>query len=324
MARQHDHTDHYSKSKTWPLRERLLRSVCLRALCVLCGYSFCAEYGWAAEIRTWAFEATVVQLDDPAFTAADVRLGDTVRGTFSYDLTTAPGNPAPDLATYAPLPGFRGVQVAIENPRTDTRIEYVPVVTQGFEYEIEVWTNGETTPAEEDDESGVYFYQFTTPPNPDWAYSDFINMGFNRPGLLTDFSLPTEYDLDDWPSAWIYLWADDIPLGLTAQFHTVTPVLPGDYDLDGDVDSQDYDSWRSDYGVHGYTDADGNRDSRVDTVDYVIWRDNNLGTGIATSTMIPEPSTALLCFLLCLLAVCLREHKTMNRVLLTMRRDEIG
>jgi hypothetical protein len=255
----------------------------------------------AAEIRTWAFEATIVQLDDPAFTAADVRLGDPVRGTFSYDLSTAPDpNTDSDIAYYTPRPGFRGVQVVIENPRTDARIEYVPVVTLESEYWIEVWTNGETTPAEDDDESGVYFYQFTTLADPAWRLSDFIHMGFDRPELLTDFSLPTEYDLDDWPRAWIYLWTDHVLKGLTAQFHAVTPVMAGDYDIDGDVDAQDYDSWRSDYGIRGYTDADGNRDSRIDAADYVIWRDS-LGAGTATSTTIPEPRSALLLFLLCLL-----------------------
>jgi hypothetical protein len=272
----------------------------LRVLGVLCGSYFCAATCLAADIRTWAFEATIVQLDDPAFTAADVRLGDTVRGTFSYDITTAPDpNPAPDLASYTPRPGFRGVQVAIENPRTDTQIEYVPLVSLGIEYWIDIWTNGETTPSEDDDESGVYFYQFTTPPNPDWAYSDFINMGFDRPGILNELSLPTEYDLGDWPRAWIYLWADELVEGITAQFHTVTPVSPGDFDIDGDVDAQDYDSWRSDYGIQGYTDADGNRDSRIDAADYVIWRDN-LGGGTTTPFEVAEPMSLTLGMLPCL------------------------
>jgi hypothetical protein len=72
-------------------------------------------------------------------------------------------------------------------------------------------------------------------------------------------------------------------------------VLPGDYDLDGDVDAQDYDSWRSDYGIQGYTDADGNRDSRIDTADYVIWRDSTPTSDMASqASNTPEPtSTAL-------------------------------
>jgi hypothetical protein len=52
---------------------------------------------------------------------------------------------------------------------------------------------------------------------------------------------------------------------------------PGDYDADGDVDSADFDRWRSDLGMSvatpGYG-ADGNCDGMVDTADYTVWRDH--------------------------------------------------
>jgi hypothetical protein len=262
----------------------------------------------ATNIRTWAFEATVVEHSDPLFEAAGVRLGDPVRGTFSYDLETVPDS-GDDYAFYNALPGFRSFQVAIENPRTETQIEYVPLVSDVSDSWVEVWSYDDTEPPDVDDENGVHFYQFTELPTPDWPDSDFVAMWFNRPGVSTDFSLPTSYDLDDWPLAVVFLWADLTPGGgITAEIHTITPVTPGDYNLDGDVDGEDYTAWRGDFGLGGYSDADGNRDSQIDAADYVIWR-NNLGTGIATSTAIPEPSSAILCFVLYLLLGALRAKR---------------
>ena len=70
--------------------------------------------------------------------------------------------------------------------------------------------------------------------------------------------------------------------------------LPGDYDVDGDVDANDYLVWRDTYGgtpVSG-TGADGNGDGVVDAADYTVWRDN-LGaqlTPSASADAAPEPS----------------------------------
>ena len=49
--------------------------------------------------------------------------------------------------------------------------------------------------------------------------------------------------------------------------------LAGDYDIDGDVDRDDYDVWRSSFGSNLLLAADGNRDGRVDIADYTVWRD---------------------------------------------------
>ncbi len=82
--------------------------------------------------------------------------------------------------------------------------------------------------------------------------------------------------------------------------------LDGDYNGDGIVDMDDYNSWRDSYGmtvedISGPLFADGNLDGVVDAADYSLWRDNlgaswnTSGIGfspinsIANATAIPEP-----------------------------------
>ena len=58
----------------------------------------------------------------------------------------------------------------------------------------------------------------------------------------------------------------------------IPPPLAGDYDLDGDVDRQDYAFWKSHFRATAGVglQADGNGNGIVDAADYTIWR-NNLG-----------------------------------------------
>lgn len=50
--------------------------------------------------------------------------------------------------------------------------------------------------------------------------------------------------------------------------------LIGDYDLDGDIDEGDYDTWAAALGLMGSgLAADGNGDGVVDAADYAVWRD---------------------------------------------------
>jgi hypothetical protein len=67
--------------------------------------------------------------------------------------------------------------------------------------------------------------------------------------------------------------------------------IPGDYNYDGAVDDEDYDTWKAAFGttvpVNGLW-ADGNADGTVDAADYTVWR-NNVPAG-AGSTSVPEPS----------------------------------
>lgn len=89
-------------------------------------------------------------------------------------------------------------------------------------------------------------------------------------------------------------------------FAAVRAVVPtGDYNLDGQVDLDDYDFWQTNYGSTTFLEADGNGDGIVDAADYTIWRDNYedvilasvVTTASSNSVSIPEPSTLLLTLL---------------------------
>ena len=77
-----------------------------------------------------------------------------------------------------------------------------------------------------------------------------------------------------------------------------TFVAPGDYNLDGTVDSADYDIWKASFGSQASLAADGNGNGIVDAADYVVWRDHLGGSGAGASSSaasaVPEPSTLLL------------------------------
>jgi hypothetical protein len=81
-------------------------------------------------------------------------------------------------------------------------------------------------------------------------------------------------------------------------------VLPGDYDGNGTVDSQDYDVWKANFGSPTSLAADGNGNGIVDAGDYTVWRDHlgtSLGSGASASSSaaaaVPEPSTLWLALL---------------------------
>jgi glucose/arabinose dehydrogenase len=49
--------------------------------------------------------------------------------------------------------------------------------------------------------------------------------------------------------------------------------LAGDYDIDGDVDEDDFLVWRSTFGSNYLLAADGNGNGVIDAADYTVWRD---------------------------------------------------
>jgi hypothetical protein len=79
--------------------------------------------------------------------------------------------------------------------------------------------------------------------------------------------------------------------------------IPGDFDLNGVVDSGDYTVWRDRLGSASSV-GDANFDGQVTTADYTIWKSNfgfSLnGSGSASSLAVPEPGSVSLW----LLATC--------------------
>ena len=75
---------------------------------------------------------------------------------------------------------------------------------------------------------------------------------------------------------------------------------PGDYNGDGAVSADDYDTWRATFGQNGplATGADGNKNGVIDAGDYVLWRQQANAfppPGFsAGGTSIPEPATSSL------------------------------
>lgn len=72
-------------------------------------------------------------------------------------------------------------------------------------------------------------------------------------------------------------------------------LMPGDYDTDGDVDTDDYTEWRTSYGGANYA-ADGNSDRAINAADYTVWRDHlpPPPAPVASANAAPEPGAALI------------------------------
>ncbi len=70
--------------------------------------------------------------------------------------------------------------------------------------------------------------------------------------------------------------------------------IPGDFDLDGDVDAFDLGIWQTGFGITGGAtamDGDADADGDVDAFDLGLWQ-TNFGTGVGAT--VPEPATVVL------------------------------
>lgn len=84
----------------------------------------------------------------------------------------------------------------------------------------------------------------------------------------------------------------------------------GDYDLDQDVDANDYTEWKTSFGMTGDLAADGNGDGVVDAADYVVWRDQFDASGDASVAMTaPEPGGFFLIMFCLALPGCRRRFR---------------
>ena len=84
--------------------------------------------------------------------------------------------------------------------------------------------------------------------------------------------------------------------------------LAGDYDRDGDVDADDYLTWKQSFGSTVLLSADGNHDGVVDAADYTVWRDHLSPSasfnGPAGASPVPESYSINLVLAMLLGATC--------------------
>lgn len=89
---------------------------------------------------------------------------------------------------------------------------------------------------------------------------------------------------------------------LVGVIQTAAVGIPGDYDLSGHVDGNDFLVWQRSLGSSASVagvGADGNGDGVVDGADLAIWR-SHFGTsaGAATTASVPEPASSIMAWLL--------------------------
>lgn len=147
------------------------------------------------------------------------------------------------------------------------------------------------------------------------ANLDFQNGGFTVFGrivftgtaTMNAIAALTRYDLDPFPQDAF----DNVPLQpdiemvkpLKDRLVYVTDVFirtaipAADYDIDADVDLNDYNVWKSTLGSTTDARADGNGNGIVDAADYVMWRKAFGPTGASVVGIVPEASTAILLLL---------------------------
>jgi hypothetical protein len=86
--------------------------------------------------------------------------------------------------------------------------------------------------------------------------------------------------------------------------------LPGDFDINGEINGADYTFWKSSFGARSGAPlhADGNGNGTVDAADYVVWRKNlsmTIGGNGEAGTAVPEASSfELVAILVVVICVC--------------------
>jgi hypothetical protein len=136
--------------------------------------------------------------------------------------------------------------------------------------------------------------------------------------------LPASGHPDDYKLQVIYNGGGVLPTDYALAWWTdPTPLVPGDYNLDGTVNVLDYAAWRENFNTSTATlpllRADGDASGTVDAADYVFWREHlgqswAGGTGTNGSATVPESSTILLlCEFACAIAAATRRSSIARR-----------
>lgn len=113
------------------------------------------------------------------------------------------------------------------------------------------------------------------------------------------------------------LYAMSSNQGIQAFVFTLqAPVVDGDYNGNGVVDSADYVIWRKTEGTAASpagSGADGSGDGNIGPEDYEHWRarfgNPNAGSGASLGTAIPEPSALVLALLAAMGSISWRRHR---------------
>lgn len=86
--------------------------------------------------------------------------------------------------------------------------------------------------------------------------------------------------------------------GIVFKLQRKVPLVPGDYNIDGNVDAADYTVWRNSLGQLGSgLAADGYPDNKIDAGDYNVWRTQfgaGNGAGGLSIRGVPEPGLGLM------------------------------
>jgi hypothetical protein len=247
-----------------------------------------------SQIVKWEIEATVFEIEDPDMAFPDIRIGDSVRGFLSYDLSTTGDDEDPNDVLYSHNPAFEVVGMVIENPRDGSELEFIP--DRDFLADVKVSNDQEIVEVGLIDIMSAF--QSVVSPDGYSGLAPTIGVTLDGPPeTLPDASLPNVLNLDDWPDA-VLVFVDffDFVLGegefesgyIAAEIHTLTPViipdLAGDFNKDGTVDAGDYVVWRHGLGT-GY-----------DQADYEDWRANFGASAAASAASVasaPEPASAI-------------------------------
>jgi hypothetical protein len=256
-------------------------------------------------IRRWSIEATVVDIVDPGKIFSDVRLGDAVRGTLTYDLTLL-ANPfysGDEFNNYTNDPWFGVASMVIDNSRGGPETRFIKDI-EGFYGDVIVADNWEYDNNVTSD--FVFAEQSVLPPAGFQGLDATVAVTLEGPtDRFANKDLPSTLILDQWPVALVAFYGYDDDYDITtyidAEIHDLTPLndplVDGDFDFDGDVDDVDLFGWKECFdSAVLYADADADGD--VDGADFLVWQRSFGSIGAPPGIVaVPEPTTIVLWFL---------------------------